>query len=529
MNIEEHFRRPRNRRALAEADGTGSAGDEGCGAQITVYLRFDGEEIAEAGYQATGSRAVVAAGSLLTEAITGRSWQQAAALPAAWLEQELGEDDAAERRPGEAPPRDGEATGPPGEDRVAQAADFTIEALHAALEDALRRDRLPTADGIDPDAVVVAMSGGVDSAVACMLLARSGRRVLGLTMRLWSDPGATPRDGASTCCSPQAVRDARAVCHRLGLPHLTVDLELPFARLVVEDFVAGYRRGWTPNPCTRCNAVFRFPRLVELAERLGAATVATGHYVRLRTRDGGLVITRGRDRDKDQSYMLWGVPPELLPRLEFPLGEMTKQETRQLAREAGLPVAGRPESQEICFVPGDDYRGFVAGRLEQAGEEPPGEGKIVDLEGEVIGEHRGYIGYTVGQRRGLGGGAREPLYVVAVRPEDNVIVAGPRSALAVRRLELESVNAFGELEQGETYGVQVRYRSGVVRGRVAAGAGAAGPGPGRPGSAPAGGPAGAGRLQVVLGEPAYGVAPGQSAVLYDGEQVVAGGVIAKTD
>ena len=360
------------------------------------------------------------------------------------------------------------------------------------------------------------MSGGVDSSTACLLLHEAGSRVIGVTMRLWSDPDCeTMASGdslpAAGCCSPDAIRDAREVCHSLGLPHLTVDYRDDFADTVVDDFVSEYLAGRTPNPCTRCNGYFRFPELERLADHLGAAKIATGHYAcmeevhraaREGTEEDVAFLARGRDRAKDQSYMLWSIPPGILPRLEFPLGGLTKQETRALARRAGLSVHARPESQDVCFIPDDDYRRFLRAR----GRELPGEGDIVDTRGKLLGKHRGYIDYTVGQRRHLGVSAPEPLYVLATEPGVNLVVAGSHDELALTRLRIGQINTFipaGEIP-GEGLSVQIRYNSGPVPVRVREGAG---------------------EWLLELETPVYGVAPGQSAVIYDGELLIAGGVI----
>ena len=486
---------------MPDAHGAGEAGDTGCGALIRIFIRFSGAEVSRASFEATGSSAAIAAASRLCERVTGSSWRAAASLAPAALVAGLEESGLNNSR------------------TITAAAGFAVEALSRALEDSLRRGSFPdagkTQTAVPPprDAlpVLVAMSGGVDSAVACLLEQRAGREVAGVTMRLWSDPECEA--GENACCSPQAILDARAVCHRLGVPHLTVDFREDFKSIVVDDFVAGYRAGRTPNPCTHCNASFRFPLLLELARRLGAARVATGHYARMAgggSVSGGARLARGLDREKDQSYMLWGISQELLGKIEFPLAEMSKEETRRLARGAGLPVHDRPESQEVCFIPDNDYRRFLRSRLRGRPGALPGAGDIVDISGNRLGPHRGYIDYTVGQRRGLGLSAPEPLYVLATDPENNRVVVGRHEELAVRRLRIVAVNAFMEPEQITAPMAQVRYNSEPVPCRlIAAGAREDG-------------------WEIELGRPVFGVAPGQSAVIYQGDQVAAGGVIAGT-
>jgi tRNA-specific 2-thiouridylase len=455
---------------------------------VRIFIHFLGGEIDRASFTATGSNAAIAAGGILARQLTGLSWIEAAALPVARLEEAMVEEGIVNPR------------------TMPAAAGFAVEALHRALEDSLRRGTFPVSPEAGPNTVLVAMSGGVDSAVACLLQQEAGRSVIGVTMRLWSDPACEA--GENACCSPQAILDARAVCHQLGLPHLTVDCAADFEASVVEDFVSGYLAGRTPNPCTFCNAHFRFPFLARLAERLGAATVATGHYVGIITDETGRpAIVRGRDRHKDQSYMLWGIGAGLLPRLVFPLGEMEKAETRRLAREAGLPVHGRPESQEVCFIPDNDYRRFLRDRLRETPGALPGAGEIVDADGVRLGSHTGYLDYTIGQRHGLGVSAPQPVYVIGTDPGRNRVIVGRRDELAVSELNIDQLNMFLPLEETVDPKVQVRYNAEPVPCRLS-GSGA--------------------RWRLELERPVHGVAPGQSAVIYEGETIMAGGIITGT-
>src|SRR5690348_16316690 len=254
--------------------------------------------------------------------------------------------------------------------------------------------------------VAVAVSGGVDSAVA---LLRAGKNAIGVTLRLWLDPQGPNAERA--CCSPEAVIAARATCHRLGIPHVTLDLREEFRRAVVEPFVRGYAAGETPNPCIRCNGSFRFAELLAFAERAGAERLATGHYARIVERDGRLLLARAADERKDQSYMLGRLDPRFLERLWFPLGEQGKDETRAEAAAAGLEAAGRAESQEACFLAGGDYRDFLA-RHGLASEEGP----VLDEQGNELGRHAGFWRFTPGQRKGLGVAAGEPLYALRSDP-----------------------------------------------------------------------------------------------------------------
>ena len=338
--------------------------------------------------------------------------------------------------------------------------------------------------------VAVAMSGGVDSAVA---LLRSLPNAVGVTLRLWLDPAGP--DSARACCSPESVIQARETCHRLGVPHVTLDLREEFRRAVVTPFVRGYARGETPNPCTRCNGGFRFAELLAFARRAGAERLATGHYARIVERDGRLLLARGADPAKDQSYMLASLDPRRLEGISFPLGEQDKETTRAEAERAGLAAARRPESQEACFLAGDDYREFLG----RHGLTPSG-GAIVDQDGTELGRHDGYWRFTSGQRRGLGLSATEPLFVLGTRPAANTVVVGPRGSLARTR-----VSARGRLyTDADRVEAKLRYRSPAVPARVETTSRG---------------------FRIELDEPAYGVAPGQAAVLYDGDAVVGYGLI----
>lgn len=341
-----------------------------------------------------------------------------------------------------------------------------------------------------PGRVAVAMSGGVDSAVA---LLRAGPDAIGVTLRLWRDPVGPTADRA--CCSPASVILARETCHALGLPHVTLDLRARFSATVVRPFVRAYAAGTTPNPCMRCNGSFRFDELVSFAGRAGAAVVWTGHYARIAERNGKRLVARAADPDKDQSYMLATVDPALLERVAFPLGWDTKERVRAEAVEAGLAAAGRAESQEACFLEGGDYRDFL-GRQGVAARPGP----IVGEDGTVLGRHDGTWRYTVGQRRGIGIAGAEPLFALRVLHDTNTLVVGRREALDVRTVE-----ATGKLHLPlERAHAKLRYRSDAVPTLVV--------------PTPAG-------FRLHLDRPVQAVAPGQVAVLYDGDTVAGAGVI----
>ena len=372
--------------------------------------------------------------------------------------------------------------------RLLEAAAVPGETLAAdALANALGQVFLAEPDSAR---VAVAMSGGVDSAVA-LLRARQG--AVGVTLRLWIDPAAP--DAERACCSPEAVIAARETCHALGLPHVTLDLREEFRRAVVAPFVRGYARGETPNPCIRCNGSFRFAELLAFAERAGAARLATGHYARIVEHRGRKLLARAVDPDKDQSYMLGRLDPRLLDRIWFPLGDQTKEETRAEASRAGLAVARRGDSQEACFLGGGDYREFI--RRHGAEEET---GEIVDEAGRAVGSHGGFWRFTPGQRRGLGVAAAQPLYVLRTDPRANRVVVGPRESLAI-----ETISARGRLYvRVNRAEVKWRYRSPAV---------------------PASVEETEHGIRLVLDEPAYGVAVGQAAVLYEEGAVVGAGVV----
>src|SRR3954470_22909839 len=298
--------------------------------------------------------------------------------------------------------------------------------------------------------VVVAMSGGVDSSVTAALLKEEGYDVVGITLQLYDHGMAIGRKGA--CCAGQDIYDARQVADRIGIPHYVLDYENRFSQSVMDDFADSYLRGETPIPCVRCNQRVKFRDLLDTARDLGADALATGHYVRREMGAGGSELHRAIDPARDQSYFLFATTREQLDYLRFPLGGLPKPAVREIARELGLVVADKPDSQDICFVPNGDYAAVVKKVRPEAAQ--PGE--IVDLEGRVLGEHRGLIHFTVGQRRGLElGGQAEPLYVVRLEPETRRVVVGPKAALAVRSARLSGVNWLGE-DQREGLTAKVR-------------------------------------------------------------------------
>jgi tRNA-specific 2-thiouridylase len=470
--LREHLEHPagRGRRPADAFDG--SAGGAACGDLIRVSLRVEGERVAAAGFDASGCGTMTAAGSAAVTLVAGEHVLDAARVGAHAIADELG---------GLSPGK-------------FHAADLAADALHRALGAAVRARAAVAAD---PDRVLVAMSGGVDSAVAALLV---GHNAAAVTLELWADPD---NDAEASCCSAHAVRVARSVAHGMGMPHFTLDLRAEFRAGVVDPFLASYADGETPNPCVRCNGHVRLDAMLEFADRVGAGALATGHYARV-TDDG--LLRAAADPAKDQTYMLAAVSQGTLARLRFPLGELTKPQVRALAAEAELPVASKAESQDLCFLAGTGKAAFLA---RHAGL-PDRPGDIVDGAGSVVGRHRGHHHFTVGQRRGLGVAAAEPMYVLATDAGANRVTVGPRPALATRAVAVRGARL--HRAGAEVDAVKLRYRSKPVACRVA---GDAAPGAHR-------------RLQLELADPVDGAAPGQTACLLRGDVVVGFGTIARS-
>ena len=362
--------------------------------------------------------------------------------------------------------------------------------------------------------VVVAMSGGVDSSVTAALLHDQGYEVIGITLQLYDHGVAVQAKGA--CCAGIDIHDARTVSARLGIPHYVLDYESRFHDQVMQDFADSYLRGETPIPCVRCNQTVKFTDLLATARDLGADCLATGHYVQRLETDRGVSLARGADPAKDQSYFLFATTPEQLAFLRFPLGGMSKDETRDLARRYGLAVSEKPDSQDICFVPNGRY-GDVVRRLRPGAVDA---GDIRHLDGTVLGRHNGVIDYTIGQRRGLGIGGRKdadesegPLYVVGIDADSNTVLVGPQAALACREVHLHDVNWInGQPEDGTRVLARLRNTAPAASARIYCD---------RPQDAP---------LIIILDEPQFGIAAGQAAALYHGDDadiLLGGGWISK--
>ena len=480
-----HLERPLGRGHSPDDAFTGAAGGAACGDVIRVSIALDPHSpdgrIHDVGFDASGCGATVAAGSAAVSLLRGSSLLAAAQLGTPEIAHELG---GLER--GQAP------CGRAGSRRVASRVGWRCPRACQA--------------GALLGRTLVAMSGGVDSAVAALLVAQSGRQAVGVTLELWSD---TENDGDLSCCSAQAVRDARRLAHELGMPHLSIDLRAEFRAGVVDGWLSDHAGGLTPNPCVRCNGNVRLDAMLALGQRLGSETLATGHYARITEGPPAPgppapLLRTAADEGKDQSYVLSALAPESLARLRFPLGEMRKQQVRELARRAGLAVARRHDSQDLCFLAGTRHGAF----LERHGGLATCSGPIVDLQGTVLGEHAGAHVYTVGQRHGLGISASEPLYVLATDTRSNTVTVGPRGALLARGVSVREATL--HRDGCRVNGVRVRAHGRRFACRL-------------PGDLRAGRHA---RLEIELDEPAERTAPGQIACLYEGDLIVGYGTIA---
>jgi tRNA-specific 2-thiouridylase len=454
---------------------SGSAGGAPCGDLVRISIVAHEGRIERVSFDREGCAASSAAAAAVAELAEGSSVLEAARIGPDEVEAELG---------GLAPTH-------------RHAAVLAADALHRALS-GLTGSGAPLADRpADGERALVALSGGVDSAVAALSEREAGRDVVAVTLKLWADQRT---DGESSCCSPEAVLGARRVAHSLGIPHLTLDLEREFRAGVVGPFLRGYEEGRTPNPCVLCNGELRIDAMITLADRLGAAKLVTGHYARIADDGSGPLLAGAADGAKDQTYMLSALAPESLARLRFPLSGLTKPQVRELAADATLEVAGRAESQDLCFLAGQGKREFLrrhAGLEDRRGE-------VVDRSGRHLGEHPGYQNFTVGQRRGLGIGAGEPLYVLETDANTNQVVAGGRDELATRSVRIRGTRLHRPAERVD--GVRLRSHSPRRECRVEV--------DGDPSEA-----------LVALSEPVDGVAPGQVACLLDGDLVVGYGTI----
>jgi tRNA-specific 2-thiouridylase len=477
LAFEHHLSSPQGYRRQLQTACTAEVGGYQCCDRIRFSVAADGERVTDAAFDARGCGAATAAGSAAVTLVRGLPVLDAGRIGPGEIAAELGGLSAAKLH----------------------AAELASDALARALGQAVRiRAAVPA-----PAAgrTLVAMSGGVDSAVAALLCARE-RETVAVTLELWSDP---ENDGERSCCSASAVAQARRLAHSMDLPHVTIDLRKEFEAGVVEPFIAGYAAGETPNPCVGCNGHVRLDAMLELADRLGCETLATGHYARVVHDDSGPLLRVASDPRKDQTYMLAALSPGSLQRMRFPLGELTKPRVRRVAADAGLSVADKLDSQDLCFLAGTDRARFLA-RHGGLGERP---GEVVDSGGEVLAGHQGQHRFTVGQRRGIGVAGSEPLYVLDKDAASNRVVVGPRSALQATRVHVRAARLHRPGDRVDR--VKLRYRSKPLRARLAD-------------ALPAGRHR---RLSINLDEAVDGAAPGQLACLMDGELVVGWGTITR--
>jgi tRNA-specific 2-thiouridylase len=479
LAFEHHLSSPQGHARLPRDGFSATVGGAACCDQIEIAVAIEKDRVRDAGFLARGCGAATAAGSAAVTLVRGRPVLEAGRISPGEIARELG---------GLSPGK-------------LHAAELASDALARALG-AAARERAAIGCLVS-GRTLVAMSGGVDSAVAALCCARAGETVA-VTLELWGDP---ENDGERSCCSASAVAQARALAHSMGLAHFTLDLRAEFRLGVVDPFIAGYAAGETPNPCVGCNGHVRLDAMLALAERVGCDSLATGHYARVAELEdaAGPLLRIAADPAKDQTYMLAALSPGSLARMRFPLGELTKPEVRKIAAEAGLPVAAKADSQDLCFLAGTNRARFLT-RHGGLGDRP---GHVVDRRGRVLAGHRGHHRFTVGQRRGLGVAGEQPVYVLDKEAHSNRVIVGPRDSLLTYKVALRGARLHREGARVDR--VKLRYRSKPLAAKVS-------------GDRPAGSHP---SLELQLADPVEGAAPGQLACLMDGELVVGWGTITR--
>lgn len=479
--LEDHFVRPRNVGVIANADGIGTAGStDNCGDLVKIFISVAGDRLTRVTFKTIGCPAAIASSSMTTELAAGRTLDEAAMIAGSTVDAALGGLPQSKKR----------------------CSNLGADALQAAIEDFISRNELKATRPIDKGRVAVAMSGGVDSSTAAAILKEEGYDVIGVTMRLYdADTSAATR----SCCSPLDISEARSVAAYIGFPHFTVDFRDHFRRGVIDSFCNEYSSGRTPNPCMECNRQLKFGHLLEKATKLGAGHLATGHYVNiLWDKDSNRwLVKRSADDAKDQSYMFWAALQDALAKFLTPLGSRKKTDIRRLAAELNLNVAAKEDSQEICFIPDNNYRRFLQNYAGYKSRSGP----IVDITGKRLGTHRGLPYYTVGQRRGLGIAYSKPLYVLAIRPKTNTLVVGVKEDFDTRSIIASEINFIPFDALDRPLGVEAAYRYNM-----------------RPVNATIH-PLEDSKVRVDFKTPQGGVAPGQSVVFYNGDLVIGGGII----
>ena len=473
-NWLKYFKEPPRIGPLDSANAIGEAGG-GCGDFVRIYLRIAQGRINDAAFLATGCPVAIAGAGACAELVAGKSFLGSALVSTRSIAERL--EDAPESR--------------------VACLNLSALALARALESFERSNKLVLEDD---NSVLVAMSGGVDSSVTAVKLARESHRVIGVTLRLHD---LSP-DESAKCCSTADITDAKKIAADADFPHLVVDMIKEFKEEVIDDFCRNYLSGRTPNPCVECNRSIRFTHLIKTAQNLGAAKIATGHYVRIIKKGSIYEVARARDLSKDQSYMFWSATQKVLAKYLTPLGELKKDEVRELAQSFGLHVATKPESQDVCFVPDDDYAGFVSRSTGHTFRKGP----IHDVDGQIIGTHKGLICYTVGQRRGLNISSTDPLYVVGLDMKNNVLIAGGKADLLETSFSVSQLNIIsGKPRTSDSFisTVMTRYNGELMEAEIF--------------------PQEDNKAIVKLMKPSGPIAPGQSAVFYDGDVVLGGGII----